>query len=260
MFCRSSNCEQPETKSSFYLLVRFRRSSNLISLLSRSAVNIMSESDSRYPKLDLIYQQYLTDENSAAFIRSVSSTYAIATLERLAEYGQRISRRAAILSLGFLGDFSSNETLGRALSDNDRAVRLLADHGVREIWQRQGTENQQQALKEIYRLVSREQMDDAIDCATDLINLNPYIGEAWSQRAIAYCHEGFFEAAAEDCKEALNCNRYHFPAAMGLAHCCLQLDDAPAALKGFRLALEINPDLEGVRQQVSHLERILEDN
>ena len=70
---------------------------------------------------------------------------------------------------------------------------------------------------------------------------------------------GEFEAAIADCRETLNCNRFHFPAAMGMAHCCLQMDDAASALEGFRLALRINPDLEGVRSHVSHLERTLED-
>jgi hypothetical protein len=46
---------------------------------------------------------------------------------------------------------------------------------------------------------------------------------------------------------------------MGMAHCFLKLDYASQALSGFRLALQINPDLEGVRSQVTHLERLLKE-
>ena len=92
----------------------------------------------RYPKLDKIYQQYLEDENSAEFIRLVSESYNIGAICRLADCGQTISRRAAVLTLGFLGGYSENEIMGRALIDSDRAVRLLADHGIRELWSRQG--------------------------------------------------------------------------------------------------------------------------
>ena len=171
-----------------------------------------------------------------------------------------MTRRAAILAIGFLGDFSHNEVMGRALNDKDRAVRMLADHGIRELWQRQGTAGQQESLRRIFRLVDQSRMEDAITAATQLIEVNPEFSEAYSQRAIAFCALGDYEAALVDCREALQFNRYHFPAAIGLAHCCMQIDEASGALAGYRLALNINPDLDSVRRQVSRLERMLENN
>ena len=103
-------------------------------------------------------------------------------------------------------------------------------------------------------------MEDAITAATQLIEVNPEFSEAYSQRAIAFCALGDYEAALVDCREALQFNRYHFPAAIGLAHCCMQIDEASGALAGYRLALNINPDLDSVRRQVSRLERMLENN
>ena len=61
-----------------------------------------------------------------------------------------------------------------------------------------------------------------------------------------------------DCQQALERNPYHFPAAIGMGHCHLELFDAVAALEGFRLALSINPDMENVRAQVGYLQRTLE--
>ncbi len=219
----------------------------------------MSEDFIRYPLLDKLYQQYLTDEHSADFIQWVSRSYGIGTLERLARNGQPVSRRAAVLAIGFLGDFNINETMGRALCDDDRGVRMLADHGIRNVWMRQGDAAEQAKVKQLHRWSSQNRTIDVIEGATILLETSPLLAEAWNQRAIAFSAEGEFESAIEDCKETLNCNRYHFPAAIGLAHCCLQLDDHNAALDGFRLALRINPDLEGVRQHVMRLEKILED-
>ena len=218
----------------------------------------MSDETLRYPVLDRFYQRFLSNESSADFVQSVSRHYCMATLEKLAQFGARPSRRAAVLAIGYLGDFSNNEVMGTALSDDDRAVRMLADHGIRQVWQRQGTEAEQQAIQRIYRLVDQSRLDDVIDEATMLIRQNPFLGEAWSQRAIALCEEGDFEGAIVDCREALNCNRFHFPAAIGLAHCCLQLDEPSGALAGFRLALNINPELDGVRRQIRKLEGLLE--
>ena len=218
----------------------------------------MSEDPIRYPLLDRIYQQYLNDENSAKFIQAISSSYNMGSLHRLARYGNCTSRRAAVLAVGFVGKFCSNEVMGAALLDEDRAVRLLADHGIRQLWQRQGTPAHQQAISRLYRLVSQNRLDEAVDESTLLITFNSELGEAWNQRAIALCAMGEYESAIDDCKQSLNCNRFHFPAAMGMGHCLLQLDDAFSALECFRLALAINPDLEGVRNHISHLERILE--
>lgn len=215
----------------------------------------MSEDFSRFPLVDCLYHRYLSDENSAAFIQGISQAYSLGTLERLARFGQPLSRRAAVLGIGFLGDFSVNETMGRALVDEDRGVRMLADHGIRQVWMRQGSAAEQSSVKRLHWLSTRHEMDQLIVEATLLIESNPTLAEAWNQRAIGFSAEGDLEAAIEDCKETLNCNRFHFPAAIGLAHCCLQVNDSSAALESFRLALDINPDLEGVRRHIRHLEK-----
>ncbi len=220
----------------------------------------MSDDFSRYPLVDCLYHRYLVDENSAAFIQAVSQVYNLGALQRLARYGQPLTRRASVLAIGFLGDFSVNETMGRALSDQDRGVRMLADHGIRQVWMRQGSAAEQSSVKRLHYLSNRHQMDQLIVEATMLIEQNPLLAEAWNQRAIGFSAEGDLESAIEDCKETLNCNRFHFPAAIGLAHCCLQIDDGAAALESFRLALDINPDLEFVRRHIRHLEKTVNED
>lgn len=219
----------------------------------------MSENKTRAASLERYYLQYLADENSADFIAAVSREYRLGTLERLYQNGDRTVRRASILSLGFLGDYGCNEIMGRALTDDDRGVRMLADHGIREIWGRQGSAAEQSEVHLLYRLNDWDCFEDAIVVANQLLTHNSKLSEAWNQRAIALCALGDFEGAIEDCRETLNCNRFHFPAAMGLAHCCLELEEPYEALDGFRLALKINPELDMVRQQVRELEQNLEE-
>lgn len=215
----------------------------------------MSDSPLRLPLLDTLYQQYLEHENSAEFIRLVTRSYNIGSICRLAQNGQVISRRAAVLAIGFLGNYSENAIMGEALRDSDRAVRMLADHGIRDIWGRQGSPGHQAAIQQLYQLVSKNQMHGAIELANQILSEDETISEAWNQRAIALCAEGDFTGAIEDCCEALNCNQYHFPAAVGMAHCCMHVEDMDGALSSFRLALQINPDLEDVRTHIHQLER-----
>ena len=220
----------------------------------------MSEKSLRYPLLERYYQQYLDDEDSARFIHQVTSHYMPATLERLVGSCRPSTRRAAVLAIGYICDYSSNETIGLALSDKDRAVRMLAEHNIRQIWLRQGTSHEQTMLLKLESLNATKQPKRAVSHATELIRTNAQLCEAWNQRAVAHSFQGNLGQAISDCRETLNCNRYHFPAAVGMGHCLLKLNDPCGALHSFRLALRINPDLESLRLQVRRLEKILKDN
>lgn len=212
----------------------------------------------RQPHLVVLYQQYLEDENTAGFVRAVSERYNVATLERLVTTGSRDVRRAAAMALGFLGDINSTAVMSRGLHDADQGVRLLSDAGVRELWCRDGSDDQRRQLRRLLRLNLSERFDEAVDAATEMLDTAPWFAEAWNQRGIAYFQLQQYEEAASDCRQALERNPHHFGAAVGLAHCHLELNDPYAALEAFRQALEINPDLEGVRHQVEFLEQSLE--
>ena len=70
---------------------------------------------------------------------------------------------------------------------------------------------------------------------------------------------GMYEESANDCQQTLDLNPYHFGAAIGMAHCYLELDDPVGALQYFRRAIDINPSMEGVRAQIDFLQRSLEE-
>ena len=218
----------------------------------------MPNNELRYPLLDRLYQRYLNDERSATFIQDVTSQYTVGTLQRLAVGGNRITRRAAVLALGFVGDYACNDLFGSALRDTDRAVRLLADHGIRQIWFRVNDHAIRATLAHLVRLNNHRRFDDTIELASDVLRDEPNVAELWNQRAIAFYAQELYSDAAFDCQNAFELNPYHFPAMMGMAHCYMQLDDVFIALESFRKALDINPDLEGVRAHVQHLQRILD--
>ena len=220
----------------------------------------MIDEQSSTPLLDRFYHRFLTTEKSAEFIYNVSRRYTLASLERLADGGTRITRRGAVLALGFLGDYQQNGVVGHKLQDEDRAVRLLADHGIRQLWLRVGNLHLESALRRLTRLNQKMQFASAIDVASDLLQIAPDLAEAWNQRAIAWYHLEDYQHAIHDCRRTLELNDWHFLAALGSANCQLELGDVYGALQDFRLALKINPDLDMVRSQVSQLQRIVEES
>lgn len=206
------------------------------------------------------YERYLADQDSSAFADVVGERYLPATLERLVAIGDYRTRRAAVLALSIIGDFSSNAVLGRALVDRDRGVRSIAASGIRELWCRVGTREQQKTLQIVLRFIESKRYEEAISLATELIHESPWIAEAWCQRGTAYYHRGQYEASIRDCHQALEINPYHFTAAAGMGQCYMLQNNPVSALESFRRALRLNPGLEEVRAQVVRLQRSLKED
>lgn len=220
----------------------------------------MSDNSPRLPLLQTLYRQYLDSQDSAGFISRVSHTYTRGTLERLAESPNPEVRRGAVLALGFIGDYACNHTMGRALVDEDRTVRMLAENGIRNVWMRAGSDTERQQLGIIVRLNAAQQFEEAATRATELIQRAPWFAEAWNQRAIAHFSMQKFAESIRDCHETLEINPYHFGAASGMGQAYVQLGNPVSALDCFRRALRLNPGLEGVRVQADRLSRIVEGN
>lgn len=217
----------------------------------------MNENQLRQPVLNQLFQRYLSDENTARFIVDVAQRYTIGSLERLAECGDRICRRASTMALGFMANYSSNQVLGRRMGDDDRGVRLLAENGIRELWFRDGSDEQRKLLETIARMNRSEQFQQSAIAATNLIEDAPWFAEAWNQRAIAYFHLGQFVDSANDCQQTLELNAYHYAAAVGMAMSYMEMEDFRAALDCFKRALKLNPDLEDVRTRIMLLKQSL---
>ena len=218
----------------------------------------MSDASPRSPLLGRRYEQYLEHKDLAVYVREVRDRYTQGTLEQLAGHPTREIRRAAILALGAVADYSANNTMGRALSDEDRTVRTLAESGIRAVWVRAGDARQQRQLEAVSRLIALGRHQDAVRRAGRLIHQAAWYAEAWNQRAIAHYSLGQFAEAIRDCHETLEINPYHFAAAAGMGQAFLELGNRASALDAFRRALRLYPDLESVRVQVARLSKSAE--
>ena len=207
--------------------------------------------------LDEFYQDYLVDQDRPALIKKVSERYTMGTLHRLTTVARRVTRRAAVLAIGFIADNESTPILGKAMLDEDRLVRCLAENGIRGLWIRAGGEAERQLLHVLIRLNSSQQFKEAARQAGELIRQAPLLAEAWNQRAIAHYGLARYRDSIADCRRVLELNPFHFGAAGGMGQCQVQLGDMRSALESFRTALRLNPNLEGIRANVTYLERSL---
>ncbi|MDR2170011.1 MAG: HEAT repeat domain-containing protein [Planctomycetaceae bacterium] len=206
--------------------------------------------------MTLFYLDYLNDHDVSLFVERSTSYYCQSTIMRLASSEQVDTRRAAAMALGFLGDYNSNPVLGKLLIDSDRSVRLLAESSIKNVWPRDGSEEQRHELRLAMRNIAAHNFDEAIRLTNNLLDENPLYAEPRNQRAIALFAVGDFYEAIEDCKIVLDINPFHFGAAIGMGHAYLQIKNREAAVISFQHALQINPNLESIRR---HLSKILQN-
>ena len=219
----------------------------------------MSHDYSQRPLLAYHYERYLVDQNIGAFVRSISTSYTVGGLERVATSCDPASRRGAVLALGRLADYRSNMILGRALVDKDRGVRTLAESAIQKVWLRIGSTTHQRHLMAIGEHLDERDFERAAQLATALLDETPWLAQAWYFRGKAFFQLGQYEAAGRDCHQSLEVNAYHFLAASMMGQAYLQMNDPISALDSFRRALRLNPNMEEVRAQVIHLQRRLKD-
>ncbi|WP_162665883.1 tetratricopeptide repeat protein [Gemmata massiliana] len=167
--------------------------------------------------------------------------YTEGTLQRLLMTGAVNARRAAARAIGLIGTSESVPTAAAALRDEDPLVRHFATDSLWELWFREGTEEQTQRLQDAVRESDSAKARAELE---SLLQEAPKFAEVHNQRAIWFFKRGEFARAIEDCETVLRLNPHHFGAAAGMGQCLLKLNRPRAALRAFRQALDINPNLD----------------
>jgi tetratricopeptide (TPR) repeat protein len=192
------------------------------------------------------------------FKRAVQARYNEATLQRLLRWNGAEVRQAAVLAVGLVGTMKVNSSLAACLHDEDATVRRLAGEALWSIWFRADSPENNAELQRIILMRLDEVGPEVIRGDFDaLLRKGPRFAEAYNQRGIFHFRCGVYGRAAADCDRALRLNPCHFGAASGLGQCFMKQKKLRAALRSFRRALRINPNLDGVRQTISSIERLL---
>lgn len=188
------------------------------------------------------------------FKHRIAERYNEGTLLRVLQHGDCESRRAALLALGLLGTMNACAGIAAHLHDEDRDNAQTAADTLWTLWFRADTPANNEELQRLARLRDRSKSLAGINA---LIERAPEFAEAYNQRAIIYFRLKQFENSIADCEKTLKLNPFHFGAQAGLGQCYLQMRKHRAALKAFRAALRINPNMEGVAETIRALENAL---
>jgi tetratricopeptide (TPR) repeat protein len=168
------------------------------------------------------------------------------------------ARRDAASRLGEVGTMADVRALVRALRDADEDTRENAEQALWRIWARSGDESVDRLYAVGVHQMEEGELPKGIATFTRIIEQKPEFAEAWNKRATLYFMLGDLRKSLADCDEVMKRNPYHFGALAGYAQIYIRLEYYDRALDYARRALEVNPNMEGVRRNLMLLERLQE--
>lgn len=168
------------------------------------------------------------------------------------------TRRDAASRLGEVGTMADVALLVKALRDPDDDTRDQAEQALWRIWARSGDPEVDRLYQTGVEQMNAGELQQGIGTFTRIIELKPEFAEGWNKRATLYFLAGDLRKSLADCDEVMKRNPHHFGALSGYALIYTRLERYESALEYSRRALEVNPNLPGVRRNIDLLERLLE--
>jgi tetratricopeptide (TPR) repeat protein len=169
------------------------------------------------------------------------------------------TRAEAVVWIANRGSMADAPLLHERLRDESAFVRSFAEQGLWLLWTRSGDTAIDGMMAQATEAMQSARYSDAIALLTDVIKRKPEFAEGWNRRATVYYLAGDLQKSIADCNEVLKRNPGHFGALSGMGQIYMQLDDEESALKWFRRALEVNPNMLSVEMTIKMLEERLRE-
>lgn len=145
------------------------------------------------------------------------------------------------------------EELARPDADHEAAADRIAD-----LWSRSGSASADLLLRRGREAIEAGDHQAAIEHLTALTDHAPGFAEGWSARATAFYAAGRTGESLADILRTLEIEPRHFGALAGLGFIMEDLGYERDALRAYRAAAALHPEIEMVNDAIEHLERTIE--
>lgn len=169
------------------------------------------------------------------------------------------TRAEAVVWLANRGAMEDAPLLHDRLRDESSFVRGFAEQGLWLLWSRSGNPEVDRLMALGTEAMQAGKHVEAITTFSEVIHKKPDFAEGWNRRATVYYLAGQYDKSIADCHEVLKRNPRHFGALSGMGQIYAQLEDYENALRWYRRALEVNPNMLGVEMNIRLLEERLKD-
>lgn len=145
------------------------------------------------------------------------------------------------------------DELFAALSDPANAQWEQTEAEIWRRWSRSGSPSMDLLLRRADQAAGEGALNEAIAFLDDLVRLAPDFAEGWNKRATIHFMREDFGRSVADIQRTLALEPRHFGALSGLGIILEQTGDPSGALRAWRRALEVHPNLESATERVEQL-------
>jgi tetratricopeptide (TPR) repeat protein len=126
---------------------------------------------------------------------------------------------------------------------------------LQQIWLRSGSPAVTLLMSRGLRALEAGQNDEAMGSFSDAITLQPDVGEAWHQRALARYHAGDVNGAILDLEQTVQLEPRNFSAFRTLAEIAAAREDWKGAYAAWQKVMELDPKTPGGDERMRFLKR-----
>ena len=197
--------------------------------------------------------------DTQAFVNVIVENYTLKELCDLLSNDDVDVRRVAAIALGLVGNQSVEDYLFAALRDEDRQVNSMAEHGLWAIWLKSGKAQATVPFKRGMDQMESNEYKAALLSFKHAVHIDPDFAEAYNQCSLVYYMLDRWDKSIKYCQKTLSLIPRHFGAMAGLGHCYTQKGDFRRALTHYRMAHQINPNVNAVLAAIDRLQARVRD-
>ena len=157
------------------------------------------------------------------------------------------------------GRMDDQPLLLKRLRDDSAFVRGFAEQGLWLLWARSGDDDIDALMATGVDQMQAGLHREAVATFTEVIRRKPEFAEGWNKRATVHYLAGDFRKSLADCDEVIKRNPSHFGALSGYGQVYFQLEEYDQAIRWWKRALDVNPNMIGVEMNIKSTEELLKE-
>ena len=144
------------------------------------------------------------------------------------------------------------------LKNNDQYISNKIEQKIWKIWSTHPNNSELTTMLNAgSEFVNNNQLLEAIEIFTKVIELDPSWSEAWNKRATVFYMVGEFEKSQKDIDEVLKLENRHFGALAGQGLVNIKLENYDKAIKSYENVIEIYPSMNSSKIMIKHIKDLI---
>tara|TARA_B100000900_G_scaffold183348_1_gene155524 strand:- start:16 stop:570 length:555 start_codon:yes stop_codon:yes gene_type:complete len=150
------------------------------------------------------------------------------------------------------------DKLFKELQKDNATLSFETEQKIWKIWSTHPKKKQLTVmLNKGSELVKNNQLREAVNVFTKVIELDPYWAEAWNKRATVLYLLGEFQKSQDDIDKVLKLEKRHFGALAGQGLVNIQLKNYEKAIMSYEKAQKIYPSMKSPQIMIKELEELI---